>query len=358
MNLSPEKYKQAGFTILEMMLALVVMLIVGSAVFSLMRDSMKVASTTYEMTDAQEGLRTAQEYINRDLMNAGDGLNSISNIRVPRDFALNYLTVSPVNDATAGIANLGIIVSDNDTPQNTAILGTNPALTVRWNPILTDQTDRISILQIDSSFTPIALDAGDINADGTTVLISPGDVGRFNVGEVYFLSSAEGATFATVTDINAAPSLQFDAGDFLGLNTPAPDGQSQIKVVSDGGTIPTSLMRIRIIHYYVNSDGMLRRRVFGVRGVGFTDSLIAEHVINTQFRYLLSLRDGDGNVVPPAVQLTTSQEQLGLNQVEVTVTAETTHAIQSGSRQPLAMTTGTSIRNMQFRGAQQPKAGG
>ena len=98
--------------------------------------------------------------------------------------------------------------------------------------------------------------------------------------------------------------------------------------------------------------------MFGVRGVGFTDSLIAEHVINTQFRYFLSLQDGAGNVVQPAVQLTNSQEQLGLNQVEVTVTAETTHVIQSGSRQRLAMTTSTSIRNMQFRGAQQPIAGG
>src|SRR3977135_1017011 len=71
---SSTRPNQEGFSIIEMMIAVGIMVIVTAAVCSLMRDSIRVSKTTYELTDAQENLRTAQEYVNRDLMNAGDGL--------------------------------------------------------------------------------------------------------------------------------------------------------------------------------------------------------------------------------------------------------------------------------------------
>jgi hypothetical protein len=55
-----------------------------------------------------------------------------------------------------------------------------------------------------------------------------------------------------------------------------------------------------------------------------------------------------------------------VRQVEVTLTAETTHMTNystvngntSGARNRISMTTTTSVRNLQFRQAQQPTAGG
>src|ERR1044072_2867646 len=82
---------QAGFSIAELMVCMSIMAVITGAVFALMRDSMKVGSTTYEMTDAQQSLRNSQEYVNRDLINVGDGLNSITRILVPRGFVTNYL---------------------------------------------------------------------------------------------------------------------------------------------------------------------------------------------------------------------------------------------------------------------------
>jgi prepilin-type N-terminal cleavage/methylation domain-containing protein len=333
---------QAGFSVVEMIIAITVMAIIAGAVFSLMRDSLKVASTTYEMTDAQESLRTAQEYINRDLMNAGDTLNSISNIKVPRNFVRNYLTVAPVdNPSTPGYVSLGLLTSDNNVPASTVVLGTSPAVTLR-NPVC----DRITILQIDPSFTPVALAASAINSTGNQVTVS--NTAPYRVGEVYFLTSDVGGVFGTITSITS-PNLFFNGGDTLGLNVTGAGGQ--INTISAGGTIPTSLMRVRVIHYYLTSQGMLMRRVFGVRGASYTDSLIAEHVTSLQFRYFLSMRDAGGNVVQPVLQLTNSQEQLSINQVEVSVTVETPHALQNGNRPPISMTTSTSLRNMQFRGA-------
>lgn len=352
------KNNEPGFSLLELVVAIAVMLIVTGAVFSLLKDSMTTSKATLEMTDAQESLRTGQEYINRDLMNTGDGLNSINNIRVPQNFATNYLTLNPVTDpATPGIINLGLLTTDNNVPANTLVLGTAPAVDVRSAPIL---TDRISILQMDGSFTPITLDAGAINPNNGQVDVSPADIDRFSGGEIYFITSAVGGIFATITDrrsVNSpSPSLVLEPGDAFGLNSTG--NGSQLDWITDRGTLPTAICRVKIIHYYVNSNGLLKRRVFGVASAGFNESVIAEHVVSLQFRYFLNLRDANGNVRQPEAQLTTAQQQVETRQVEVTVTVETSRKLQNGQRQQISMTTSTSVRNMQFRQSLQPTAGG
>src|ERR1700674_66274 len=163
--------------------------------------------------------QTGQEFINRDLMNTGDGLDSISDIRVPRGFVINYLTLNPITDAsTPDIVKLGLITTDDNVPTNTVVPGTIPGVTVRANPVL---TDRISILQMDRNFVPITLAPGAINPVDASVAVDPADIAQFAVGEIYFISSAAGSMFATVTDRmgvgTANPIMVFAAGDTLSL---------------------------------------------------------------------------------------------------------------------------------------------
>ena len=349
---------EQGFSLLELLVAVAVMVVVTGAIFALMRDSVKSSKATLEMSDGQQSSRTGQEFINRDLMNTGDGLESISDIRVPQGFVTNYLTRNPITDpSTPGIVKLGLITTDDDVSANTVVLGTAPAATVRSNPVL---TDRISILQTDRDFVPITLTASAINPVDGSVAVDPADIGQFAIGEIYFISSAAGSMFATVTDRlgvgTANPLLVFAAGDTLGLNSVGTGGQ--LDAVTAGATLPTSLSRMKIIHYYVNSNGLLMRRVFGTRNAGFVESVIAEHVVSLQFRYFMNMSDGSGNIIQPRSQLTTSQQQMETRLVEVTVTVETPHSLQNGQRQQITMTTSTSVRNMQFRRSQQPTAGG
>ena len=77
---------QEGFSLIEMIITMAVMLIVTAAIASLVKSSISIATATYELTDAQESLRTAQEFINRDLMSAGDGLRNMANIPVTKTF--------------------------------------------------------------------------------------------------------------------------------------------------------------------------------------------------------------------------------------------------------------------------------
>lgn len=351
------KNRQQGFSILEMIVALAVMAVITGAVFALMRDSVKTSTSSMEMSDGQQASRTAQEYINRDLMNTGDGLNSINNIRVPENFVTNYLALNPVtNPATPGFINLALITSDNDVPANTFVTGTAPAVAVRSAPVL---TDRITILQTDQTFVPITLNAADIAIPTGVVTVSPADIDRFRAGEIYFITSSVGSIFATITDRTGvgspAPALVFD-GDAFGLNSVGAGGQ--LDFVSAGATMPVSLSRMKMIHYYVNSNGLLMRRVFGVRNAPFNESMISEHVVSLQFRYFLNMRDANGNVMQPLNRLTTSQQQVETRQVETTLTVETAHALQNGQRQQMSMTTSTSVRNMQFRQSLQPTSGG
>lgn len=349
MHLSPTQ-NQRGFSVLEMTLAVAVMLILTAGIVSLMKSSMNIAAANYEMTDAQENLRTSQEYISRDLMNAGDGLKSISVVRLPQTFVTSYLTLNPIIDPLdgmpTGIINFGILTSDNNLPASTSVIGASPATTYRTG------TDRQTIIEIDPQFVPIT--PSSISSDGITVTLPIGtNMSPFTVGEIYYITSASGGTFGAVTAKNATSrTLTFGTGDTYGLNLTGTS--NNIKVISNSGVLSTALQRMMIIHYYVDASGFLVRRIFGVSGAGFRDSIIAEHVLNVQYNYSLETTDANGNVVQPTATLTTKAQRLGVRSVEVTVTVETPHVLQNNARSQLATTTSTSMRNMQFRQATQP----
>src|SRR4029450_2670028 len=266
-------------------------------------------------------LRIAQEYINRDLMNAGDGLKSISTIRVPQAFVQNYISLNPVTEASmpANTINLGILTSDNQVPASTSVTGSNPATVIRTD------TDRQTILEIDSSFVPITLPATptpSVNSTGSQITVALADIGKFTVGEIYFVTSSMGGCFVAVTAKNSSTGLlSFNNGDPYGINVTGLSGH--LKNISNGGLISCSLMRMRIIHYYVTDGKLLMRREFGIKGGGFRDSVIAEHVLNVQFNYSLAIQDSLGNLAQPTGNLNTPEKRLAVRQVEVQATVET-----------------------------------
>jgi hypothetical protein len=175
---------------------------------------------------------------------------------------------------------------------------------------------------------------------------------KFTIGEIYFLTTSKGGTFGAITDKDATnKTLTFANGDYCGLNTVGASGR--IKDIASAG-LP-ALQRMRIIHYFVDSNGLLKRRVFGDKGAPFRDSIIAEHVVSVQFSYSLGV-DSGGDPVPPVTVLTTPAQQVAISQVEVTVQVETPHGLEKSLQPLLSSTTSTSLRNMQFRQALQPTA--
>jgi len=361
--------REAGFSIIELMVALAVLLIIIVPIFALLRDALRTNTTAFEMADAQQNMRTAQEYITRDLIVAGDGLKTINNIMLPENFVRQYLVRntsllarSPVNRSNSPSVVIPIITPDSASSSPTNPVGLLPG------------TDRITILSIDPAFTPVSLPTGAIVPSGANVSISTADVGRFQIGEIYMISSGYGATFGAITNISpgSQPNLIFSSSDPYNLNDPGNGGSLAYVAYGPSGpgrgaaSAPATLMRMRMINYFVNDRGQLIRRVFGVprgaatdSGFGYADSIIAENVTTLQFRYQLNLTDGNGQIRQPTPQplgTTTPSEQGAIRQVETTVSARTQRLVPIGNglRPEARSTSWTSVRNLQFREALQP----
>lgn len=277
-------------------------------------------------------------------------MEDIKSPRMTKTFLNGYLTKAPVADTNTTLGVLGIVTSDDQVPAGTAIPipSPSPATTV---PLLAG-SDRLTIMKIDPTFNggaTIPLAAGTVTGNGMTVALPAGtDMTQFSKGDIYFFTSVNGSAFGTVTAVNVAGYvLTFAAGDLYDINQVASTGP--INVVVNGGTKAASMMRMLVVNYFVDSEGLLRRRVFGVNGgTGFTDTVIAEHVANLQIRYFLGQSDSSGNVVAPVTQLGTETQQGYVRQVEVTLTTETAHPVVNGNKQQISMTGATSVRNLQF----------
>jgi len=111
------------------------------------------------------------------------------------------------------------------------------------------------------------------------------------VGTVHDTTGAvvPGAAVTVTNKDTANRTLSFSSGDTFGLNLSGASHNFQI--ISNSGVLATSLQRMMIIHYYINASGFLVRRVFGVQGTGFRDSIIAEHILNVQYNYSLDTTD-------------------------------------------------------------------
>jgi prepilin-type N-terminal cleavage/methylation domain-containing protein len=352
---------QRGFSLFELLVVMGVMLVITGATMSLMRDSVKVSNVTYQLADAQQSLRAAHESLNRDLVSAGDGLLGLNSIQVSRSFITSYLTTSPVcGSPSATMCPLTVMTSDDLVPTNTTVAGITPAVTVRSTPT---STDRLTTLQLDTAFTEISLAVGAIvsSASGYEITVTTATYDSVNLNDIYFFTSSAGQTLGTVKAKVSPNKLRFFTSDAYSLNTTGTNGS--LKVVAGtpaagASTLPVSMTRLLVIHYFVGNDGLLYRRVFGQRDGtnGYRDSVIAEHVTNLQFRYIL--KSTSGAAQPMVAQLTTGTQQAAVRQVEVTVSTETTHPIIKNQRQELSMTSSTAVRNVQFREALQPNASG
>ena len=208
--------RQDGFSMVELMISITTMTIITGAAFALIGSSIKFASATYQITDTEQGLRTAHEIINRDLTTGGDGLKGIGTIQVPLAFVQNYLTQTPIVDpSTPSYVNLALVTSDDNIPANTAVPQSSPTATILGG------TDRLTLLTSDTYFTPVTLLSGKItfSTPNTNIQITSTDIGRFQTGEIYAIVSGNSAAFGVISTVNTSTNvLTMTNGDTFGIN--------------------------------------------------------------------------------------------------------------------------------------------
>lgn len=334
---------------MELIIVMVLTLIIMSAVFTLMQGTITTANTNFEMTAAAQNLRNAQEFISRDVLTVGDGVKSTPNIWLPTRFITGYLTNRPAVDidpANIGYKSIGAIISDNNLPVGINVPGSNPATSVLKG------TDRLTVLNIDKSFPVIPLSSSQVSPLTGAINIPAARVSDFNRGEIYFLSNGVSATFGTVTDINPGTGTIFwGNGDILGINQTGSIG-ALFSVQSP--LYAMNLSRVNIIQYFVDAEGRLIRRAFGVREKPFVDSVIAEHVVDLQFRYILK-PPVDETIFEQPSDVFNFDEATSVRMIEAKVVVETAYPLTDGEKHQIEGTTRLSVRNIQFLGAPIPK---
>ncbi len=335
---------------MELLVVMVIMLVIMAAVFTLMRGTIMAAKANYEMTAAGQSLRSAQEFLTRDILVAGDGLKGVSNVWLPTGFVTNYLTVRPasvIDPSNLGFIGIGAVITDYDVPANINVIGSNPATTVKAN------TDRLTMLALDADFSSIDVAAGAVNLNTGQINIPATRIAEFKVGEVYYIYSGGTGAFGTVTTVDTAANRIFWAeGDALGLNRYGKTGL--LGVGTNGGKSASSLRRIQIIHYFVDAGDKLIRRVFGVPNAGFIDSVVAEHVTRLRFNYTLNPA-ADGKILEqPKQQLDIDDASL-VRMIEPNLRVETAYVLQDNIKHWLDGTSRIGVRNIQFLEAAVPR---
>lgn len=335
---------------MELIVVMAITLVVLAAVFSLMRGAITTANANFEMTTATQGLRNAQEYITRDVLVSGDGLKGLANIWLPTVFVTQNLTArsaSTIDPTNQGYVNIGMVISDNNVPANTPIRYKTPAINVL--PI----TDRITILTRDPSFSPISLSAGDVSANNGQINVPAARIGDFTNGEIYFTANGVAGVFGTVTNVNSgANKITWGNNDTYGLNRTGATGQ--LASVTNNGTYPTVLQRVQIIQYFVDAEGRLIRRVFGVKSNGFIDSVVAEHMESLAFRYVLKPGDAAAILSQPKEQFDID-DSATVRTIELSLRVRTAYRLQDGEYHEVEGTTQVGVRNIQFGEAIVPR---
>ena len=370
MKAHAKRNRQAGFSLIELTVTMGVMVAVMGVTAGLMADALRTSTVTSETTEAQQSLRASHEYINRDLLVAGDGLGSLgsSKVRVPSDFVGGNITPNP-NDPRVLVRGgvntpyvaLPLITSDDAQSRS----GTAPGLLAN--------TDRLTLMtNLPDVGFPVSVPSGVLSytrPDANTLIFNvPGATSAlFRSGEVVLVSStASGttvSTFAAVTGVQAG-QIRFAGGDPYGLNTPnlplLTDVVCGAGTPGAGACNSVTVQRVLLITYFVDQNGLLRRRVLGKpRRGAVTDAafaanamagdVVAEHLKEFEARYGLIAADRSGWEI---VDRMTLDQEPRVRQVEMKLTAETPHPVLKGARHAEATSVvRTSVRTMEYRNA-------
>jgi len=366
--------KLAGFTLIELMIAMAVTLILLYAAVLAFKDASRTNQIVTMDADMGDNLRSALNMISTDLQQAGSGIPTGG---IPIPFTSNNSTTAPCG-TTAAIVRPKLSGTTTFPPCNSTLPSVEPGNAI--GPLITAPdattgvpsnpnsfTDEISVMYVDN----LGLDANPINASATATPANPGcpngsltmsgttvtavfdgttlnpSTGAYNcvnfakqgitinVGDLIMFSNGQGQALLAVTSVSGQ-TLKFASGDPFGLNgrteTQGTINYIQTTGKSCGGTnacfANTTATRVWMVSYYldnVTSPPYVRL----IRQVGLgTATPVGETLENLQFTY--NFIDGATN---PSGQATVpagdSESQIML--VNVYLAARTSYEAQNNT---------------------------
>ncbi|HUA00151.1 MAG TPA: prepilin-type N-terminal cleavage/methylation domain-containing protein [Candidatus Aquilonibacter sp.] len=248
-----------GFSLIELMVALAILLIVVAATLGTLRDAMHTSEAITKMADVQDNLRSGLNLMARDIVQAGSGI-PIGGILIPYSGAgspainrpgpagLAFPVQSTLTAITPGYTN-GPVSLGNATDVITVIYADN---TLPWG----------SMAPINNPANPAC--AGLIAGDGSTITVDTTDAGctlstaitgnvKLQPGDLVMLTSAQGGNIIQQVTNVIGNVVYFSSGDAFGFNG-AVATSGTIQQLKVGGVYPPiSMTRIWMITYFLNT---------------------------------------------------------------------------------------------------------
>jgi type II secretory pathway pseudopilin PulG len=334
--------KQAGFTLLELLVSVFVFIIVLGSIYSLLQVGRSSRSSTLQRIETTQNIRIALNTISREILNAGVGFGNIG--AMMNDDRLSALLGLPPD-------------SDTDPDWLTPVVAGN-----NLNPVNGTMTDQITLVFQDDAFNngqSVPIDRFS-NSGALLRVASPYDNSGFEIGAVYVIIGANSA-LGVLTNKASSDKLVFASSDPLGINRPGNDSPI-LKALgfdptnpppkdpgcgSDCYQIQGSIKKLNWVTYFVRDEdgngpgtGTLIRRYYGGSS-GWVDMPLAFGIEDMQITYVLE----DGSVIdsPSRTQMS------DIRQVRIAVTVRSPE-IDPRTNQPyrINMTTSISTRNLGY----------
>jgi hypothetical protein len=301
----------AGFTLGEAMISLVLTLVVITGAIETLTRSITLTGTSRVMSETNHGLQAAMSLMVRDVMQTGQGV-PLGGIPIPNGAGSNTVfRPGPTGGMDFGVG----------TDSITALIpGNSTGPTIGAN-----QTDMITVMYIDRVLNLSANPLSAIAADGSTMTVNAATpvtgVNGLRAGDLILFSNALGNAIQMVTQTPTSQTVQFaaDANDTMRVNQRGAAEGTLMQLQSTPGVFPpTTAQRILMISYYIDTvtDPNLPRLV---RRVNMGNTLaIALGIENIQMTY--DLVDGvtnPTNVNTPGVGNSADQ----IRKVSITMSA-------------------------------------
>ena len=390
---STKNRKLAGFTLIELMIAMAVTMILLYAAVVAFRDASQTNQVVTQSADMSDNLRVGLNLIQQDLQQAGSGIPTGG---IPIPFTSNNSATAPCG--TTAAPNRPVLNGTTTFPPcNSTFPGVEPGQAL--GPLITapdattglpknssSYTDEITVFYADN----LGLDTKPINALATTSPANPGcpngkltlsgktltavfdgstldSNGNYNcvnflkngitvnVGDLIMFSNALGEAVLAVTNVSGQ-TLTFGSGDGFNLNGRTETGGTinQLEPTGCGGGnacfANTTATRIWMVSYYLDntsSPPFIRL----VRQVGIDPknaTPVGETLENLQFTY--NFVDGDTNPAnQPSVPAGNSESQI--MSVNVYLGARSSYQVHAGNTVHYArnnLVTQVSLRSMAF----------
>lgn len=285
--------KSAGFSLLEIMVAMVIFLIVTGAIFGLLQVGRVDKSRSSTRTDMLKNARVAVHLIGRDALNAGLGFHRIGGI-VPDDF-ISTRFGNPVD-------------LDNNKDLLPSIIGGNNRFSNGLITNATDKTDTMVFAFRDVDFNngdsiellSVSNPTGDPATPRVKTKLANGAANTSNF-DLYLLESTTSQIAVMATATNKTNEIDFKAGDPLGLNLPLNGTGKNSSLLRACATADdencttysfASLKRFYLVSYKIKDDGTLVRITYGNNrdkpaNEQIVEQPLAYNVQNLQVKYLL-----------------------------------------------------------------------